>query len=282
MTKLKMSIVKNFNLVIGILLVSIAFNLFLSPNDLAAGGIGGLALIFNRIYGGNVSTFILIANIILIVISYFLLGWKQTSRTILGSILFPIFVNLTKDISNYIDIYEADLFVKALFGGVISGYGYGIIFKYGYTSGGTDIIDQLVTKYYKVSMSTSIIVVDGLIVALGGITFGLENMIYSAIVLVLISIYSNKSMIGMNDYKSFYITTDKIDEIKDYLINTFHYDVTILDGEGGYSKEKRKIIMCVIRTSDYYVINKGLKIIDPDAFVIISNSYEAINHGHKQ
>lgn len=282
MLKVHFYIKKYFYLILGILLVSIAFNLFLSPNDLAAGGIGGLALVYQSIYGGNISMFILVANIILLIISYFLLGWEQTSRTLLGSILFPLLVNLTSNITNYIDITDADLFIKALFGGVISGYGYGIIFKHGFTSGGTDIIDQLVTKYYKVSISTSIIIVDGLIVLLGGIVFGLESMIYSAIVLVLISIYSNKLMIGMNEYKTFYITTNKVDEIKNHLLNTFNYNVTILNIKGGYTKEKRKMIMCVIRTFDYYMIEKSLKMIDPNLFVIISNSYEAINHGNKE
>lgn len=282
MKKIKIFLEKYINLIIGILLVSIAFNLFLSPNDLAAGGIGGLSLVYQSIYGGNASTFILVANIVLIIASYFLLGWEQTSRTIVGSLLFPLFVNLTANITKYIDIKDADLFIKAIFGGVLSGYGYGLIFKHGFTSGGTDIIDQIVTKYYKIPLSTSIIIVDGLIVILGGIVFGLERMIYSIIVLTLISIYSNKLMVGMNNYKTFYITTSKEKEIKDYLLNTYNYNVTVLEGKGGYTKEKREILMCVIKTMDYYIIEKGLKMIDPNIFVIISNSYEAINHGNKK
>lgn len=273
---------KILNLIIGILLVSISFNMFLSPNDLAAGGISGLALIYSKLYNIDLSVFVLIANIILIIVSYIFLGKEQTRRTILGSLLLPLFLNLTKDLPNLIKIDEVDILLKALFGGVISGYGYGIVFKHGFTSGGTDIVDQLVSKWYHISMSTSILLVDGFIVICGGVVFGAEKMIYSAIVLILISIYSNKSMIGTNDYKTFYITTKKTKTIIKLLQEKFGYSVTTLDAVGGYSKKARKILMCVVKTSDYYEIEETLKYIDPNIFITITTSYETINHQKEQ
>lgn len=278
MRKVKVYIKKYFYLIIGILLVSISFNLFLSPNDLAAGGISGLALVFSKLYNIELSKFILISNVILIIVSYICLGRVQTRRTILGSILFPIFINLTSNICNSVDLTEVDIIVKCLFGGVLSGIGYGIVFKHGFTSGGTDIIDQLVSKYYKLNMSTCLILVDGFIVLAGGLVFGLEKMIYSAISLVLLSIYSDKQMIGANDYKSFYISTNKTKQVKDFLINKYNYNVTLLDAEGGYTNKKRKLILSVIRTSDYYEIAQALKLIDSNMFITITNSYETINH----
>ena len=275
-------IIKYSNLIIGILLVSLSFNLFLSPNDLAAGGIGGMALVYHDLYQIDISTFIFIANILLILVSLKCLGKEQTSRTILGSILFPIIINLTVGITNKIDLSEMELIVKAIFGGIISGFGYGLIFKGGFTSGGTDIVDQLVSKYYKVSMSTAIIIVDGCIVLMGGVVFGLEKMIYAAITLILISHYSNKSMIEMNYYKTFYITTSKVKEVCKFLTEKYHYNVTLFDTKGGYTKSKRKMIMCVLRNHDYYEVNQALKLIDPNLFVTIFNSYEAINHGKKE
>ena len=102
------------------------------------------------------------------------------------------------------------------------------------------------------------------------------------IALILMSVYSNKSMVGMNDYKTFYISTNKINEIREFLTTKFNYNITLLDAVGGYTKEKKEMIMCVIRTHDYYEIEQALKIIDPNIFVSITNSYEAINHGKKQ
>lgn len=278
MKKVKIYIKKYLYLIIGILFVSISFNLFLAPNDLAAGGISGLALVISKIYNIEVSKFILICNIFLIIVSYIFLGKEQTGRTVLGSILFPIFINLTSNMCSKIDITEVDIIIKCLFGGILSGIGYGLVFKHGFTSGGTDIIDQLVSKYYKLSMSTCLILVDGFVVISGGLVFGIEKMIYSGLCLVLLSIYSNKSMIGANDYKNFYITTNKINQVKEFLINKYNYNVTLLDALGGYTNEKRKLILSVIRTSDYYEIKESLKLIDPDMFITIANSYETINH----
>ena len=282
MNNIKIKIKKYFNVLCAMLLVSIAFNLFLSPNNLAAGGVSGLAIVFNKICGINISLFILITNIILIILSYIILGKEQTKRTILGSIILPILIELTSDITKIIDISETELIVKAVFGGVLSGIGFGIVFKHGFTTGGTDIVDQIASKYLKITMSTAIIVVDGLVVLSGGIVFGIEKMIYAAIALILMSVYSNKSMVGMNDYKTFYISTNKIKEIREFLTTKFNYNITLLDAVGGYTKEKKEMIMCVIRTHDYYEIEQALKIIDPNIFVSITNSYEAINHGKKQ
>lgn len=277
---LKMSgyIKKYFYLIIGILLVSISFNLFLSPNNLAAGGISGLALVFNKLYNIEISKFILISNIFLIIVSYICLGKVQTRRTIVGSILFPIFVNLTSNITNYIDLSGVDIIINCLFGGILSGIGYGLIFKHGFTSGGTDIIDQLVSKYYKLNMSTSLILVDGFVVLADGLVFGIEKMIYSSLCLVLLSIYSNNQMINVNDFKNFYISTSKTKQVKDFLINKYNYNVTLLDAQGGFTNNKRKLILSVIKTSDYYEIEEELRAIDPNIFITITNSYETINH----
>lgn len=278
MLKISGYIKKYFYLIIGILLVSISFNLFLSPNNLAAGGISGLALVFNKLYNIEISKFILISNIFLIIVSYICLGKVQTRRTIVGSILFPIFVNLTSNITNYIDLSEVDIIINCLFGGILSGIGYGLIFKHGFTSGGTDIIDQLVSKYYKLNMSTSLILVDGFVVLADGLVFGIEKMIYSSLCLVLLSIYSNNQMINVNDFKNFYISTSKTKQVKDFLINKYNYNVTLLDAQGGFTNNKRKLILSVIKTSDYYEIEEELRAIDPNIFITITNSYETINH----
>lgn len=278
MLKISGYIKKYFYLIIGILLVSISFNLFLSPNNLAAGGISGLALVFNKLYNIEISKFILISNIFLIIVSYICLGKVQTRRTILGSILFPIFVNLTSNITNYIDLSGVDIIINCLFGGILSGIGYGLIFKHGFTSGGTDIIDQLVSKYYKLNMSTSLILVDGFVVLADGLVFGIEKMIYSSLCLVLLSIYSNNQMINVNDFKNFYISTSKTKQVKDFLINKYNYNVTLLAAQGGFTNNKRKLILSVIKTSDYYEIEEELRAIDPNIFITITNSYETINH----
>ena len=159
-------------------------------------------------------------------------------------------------------------------GGLISGYGCGIIFKNGFTTGGTDIIESIISKYFKIPLSKAMIMVDGMIVCLCGFVFGLEHMIYALIILVLISLCSNRFMLGINDDKILFITSKKYDEIRRYIISRYHYGVTIMDGEGGYSKVHEKILMCSIKTSFYVEIMQAIKVIDSEAFVSVVNSYE--------
>lgn len=194
---------------LGIFLVAIAFNLFLAPYNLASNGVSGLSIIVKRFTGISEGTFILASNIILIGISYNFLGWEKTKHSIIGSILFPIFVSITSPITNFIVIENMDLLIISLLGGVISGVGYGLVYQNDYTTGGTDILNQLMEKYCKVPMGKSIIFVDGMVVLLGFITFGFTTMLYSMIVLFLISELSNRTMLKINHNQILFIQSKK-------------------------------------------------------------------------
>lgn len=262
-------------IIIGLALVAISFNLFLSPYNFAAGGVSGLAIVIHKLYNINESIFILVMNILLILISLKFLGKAKTKNTILGSFLFPIFTLLTQNISNIIKI-EIDPVIIAILGGGLSGVGYGLIFKNNYTTGGTDILNQISEKYLKIPMSKSILFIDGFVVLLGCVSFGFINMIYSLIALILISEVSNRTQTGVNKNRMVYINSKNINEIKNYLMQ-LNYDSTIFNSEGGYTKEKRKLIMSSISEKDYYKIKEGILLIDPKAFIIVTNAYEQKN-----
>lgn len=261
----------------GLFLAAFSFNLFLAPFNLVAGGVSGLALIVHKVFSLDESTFIMIVNLLLLGISFLFLGKEKTKNTILGSLLFPIFVNLTSYIIPYIDIKELELIVVSILGGLLSGVGYGIIFKSGYTSGGTDILNQIIEKYMHIPMSTSIIFVDGIITLCGGFIFGLPLMVYSLISLILISIFSHKTIIGEGKSKTLYITSSKIKEIKYYLHKELKVDSTDFDIIGGYSNEPQKMIMSIINTKDYYRIKEAIKLIDKNAFITVTDAYQIIN-----
>lgn len=270
-------VVNYLNLLLGLFLAAFSFNLFLSPNNLAAGGVSGLSLIFNKIFHIDESLFMLIVNIVLLIISYLLLGKNQTRKTILGSLLFPIFVSITAKITIHINLDGLETIVIAVLGGVLSGTGYGIIFKTGFTSGGTDIINQIMEKYMHIPISASIVIVDGLITILSGFVFGMTSVIYAFIALILISIFSNKMIIGKDDSKTLYISSKKYWEIKEYLHEEIKIDSTDFDCFGGYKNKKDKIILTVIDTRNYYRIKEAIKMIDPNAFVVATNSYNIVN-----
>ena len=270
-----MKIKKYISVIIGLFLVAISFNLFLSPYDFVAGGVSGLAIIIRKIFQINESAFILVMNILLILISLKYLGKEKTKNTILGSILFPVFTLLTENITKYLFI-DIDPLLIALLGGGISGFGYGIIFKNNFTTGGTDILNQIAENYLKIPMSKSILFIDGSIVLIGCLIFGIEKMIYSLIALILISIISNKTQLGINKNRVLYIQSTKTEDVKKYLMN-YGYDVTVMNSLGGYTKKKGKIIMCSVSRKDYYKIKEGVRVIDEKAFIIVTNAYEQKN-----
>ena len=270
----KTRVTRYINLVMGCILIALAYNLFLASNDIVAGGIGGIAIITNDVFGWSNSLVILICNVLLIILSYFLLGKEQTKATILGSVLLPVLIELTSHINVWLEIDTSQLLVSSVFGGVIYGFGLGMIFKAGFTTGGTDIINQILTKYAKISIGKSMLLCDGLIVLLSGFVFGPTRVMYAIIVLYIISLISDRVILGVSDSKAFYIITDQEETIKEYILKVLNHGVTVFNAKGGYKKENQTVLMCVLPTKDYYRLKAGITEIDKDAFVVVTDAYE--------
>ena len=263
-----------FNLILGCLLVAIAYNLFLASNNIVAGGIGGIAIILNEVLGISNSLVILFFDILLLLLSYILLGKEKTKATILGSLLFPILVELTSNINSLIKLDTSQLLLSAVFGGVLYGFGLGIIFKAGFTTGGTDILNQIISKYLKIGIGKSMLICDGSIVLLSGLVFGPTRVMYSVIVLYIISLISDRVILGVSDSKAFYIVTDEEDAIKEYILKVLNHGVTVFNAKGGFTKGKQTVLMCVLPTKDYYRLKAGITEIDHNAFVVVTDAYE--------
>ncbi len=262
---------------LGLLLIAVAFNLFFAPNDLVVGGVSGLSLITKQLFNIEPSLFILIASIVLLVISYFTLGKEKTAASVLGSLLFPLFVQLTSFLPEVIIIDYDNLLLAAIFGGVINGIGAGLIFKAGFTTGGTDIVNQIISKYAKTSIGNSMLMSDGLIVLSGVFLFGFTKLMYAIIVLYILSLLTDRVILGISDSKAFYIITDKENEIKDFVMNYLNHGVTIFNATGGYTKEKQNVLLCVVPTKEYFKLTEGIRSIDEEAFFVVSDAYEV--HG---
>lgn len=274
------SFFKNNNLIrflyffAGLFSFSFAFTFFLSPHNLVFGGVSGLSILFQNLFNWNTSLFVLIVDIVLLIISFFVLGKQKTSGSILGSILLPLFMALMGMISDITKYANEDLFICSIFGGVFAGIGLGLVFKAGFTTGGTDIINQIIHKYIKISMGKSMLILDGLIVTSGFFAFGFTKFMYAIMVLYIMTVMTDRVILGVGKAKAFYIVTDKTTAVKKYIIDNLGHSVTIFDASGGYSKENEKVIMCVIPTREYYKLKEGINKIDNEAFFIVSDAYE--------
>ena len=272
--KQKIRIKELIEFIIGCFLVALAFNLFMSPNNLVAGGVSGFSLILKHFFGLNPSTIISVANVFLIILSFLVLGKEKTKATILGSILFPIFVSLTEHLSTYISFKESEMILIAVFGGALQGLGAGLIFRAGYSTGGTDILNMIVSKIFKISLGNSMFFTDGTIIVIGAFVFGFNHLMYSLIILYLISTLTDKVVLGISDSKAFYIITSKEKEVKDFVINELKHGVTEFNAKGGYNSENQTVLMSVVPTREYYKLKEGIHNIDKNAFFVAMDSYE--------
>ena len=242
----KKSYLKRFiQFFLGCFIIALAYNIFIASNNLVPGGVGGIAIILNRFFNINNSLSILIMNLILILISYFLLGKEKTRASILGTILLPLLIAITENINYIFKINTSQVLLSAIFGGILYGFGAGLVFKAGFTTGGTDIINQIISKYCKITLGKSMLFSDGLIVLSSGLFFGINSMMYSIIILYIISLISDRVVLGISDSKIFYIITDREEEIKNFIIKYLNHGVTVFKAKGGYSKTKENVLMAV-------------------------------------
>ena len=272
--KRKTKIKRYINFVLGCLLVAISYNLFLASNIIVSGGVGGVAIILNNLTGISNSLVMLIFNVFLLALSYFLLGKEKTKATILGSLLLPLFIELTSHINVWLELDTTQLLVSSVFGGVMYGFGLGMIFKAGFTTGGTDILNQIIAKFGKVGIGKAMLICDGSIVLLSGLVFGPTRVMYAIMVLYIISMISDRVILGVSDSKAFYIITDKEELIKEYILKVLNHGVTIFNAQGGYKKDNQTVLMCVLPTKDYYRLKAGITEIDNEAFVVVTDAYE--------
>lgn len=277
----KKNIFKRYTmLLVGCLIVAFSFNLFFLRYDIVCFGISGISIVLSK-FGINPSIFIMIANLVLLVISYFFLGIDDVKNQIVGALIYPVFISLTEKITNMIDLGNLEFIIIAVMGGILAGIGYGLIYKSGFSTGGTDVIGNLICKYSKISMGNAMMFVNISIIIIGKLVFSWKIVMYAIVVAYLISLATDKILLGISNSKAFYIVVDKDkDEIvNDFLISLDGVGSTIIDASGGYSNNKQTLILAVAPTKMYFIIKEGLKEIDKNIFYLVCDSYEVSSRG---
>lgn len=264
-------------LLVGASIYALAFNLFLLPNNIVV-GFSGLSVIANNLFGIKPSLFLMISYVIVLILSFIFLGFHSTKRSIIGSILYPILVEATSYLVQYIDISNIEKIVAIVFGALLTGFGSGLVYKVGYSTGGSDIINMLLSKCIKKPIGNCNIMTNAVIMSLGFLTFGLSTVIYSIVVVAIMSTLVDKVMIGISQSKTFMVITENETDVKKYLLSKLSHGVTILNARGGYTGNVLKMIMCVVPTREYYMVKQGILQLDPKALIMVSDVYEVIGN----
>lgn len=271
-SKLKAFIKRYTYFVFAVFIMAASYNLFILPHDLVFGGISGIAVITKNII--DPSVLILVSNLILVILSFIILGKEKTMGSILGVFLYPLFIKLTANIGDVIILEDANLLLNVIFAGFLSGVSLGLLLKNGFNTGGTDIIVLIMSKVFKMPVGKGYILVDGLIILAGGYFFGWRKVMYALFFLYIYCLISDKILLGISDNKAFYIVTDKDEEIKDFILDNLNHGVTVLKAKGGYNGRKENVLLCVVPARHYFRLKEGINLIDSDAFFVIMDAYE--------
>ncbi len=261
-------------LIIALFLSACVFNLLLLPTKLVTGGIGGITIITKYLYGWSPAIITFILSISLLLLSFLYLGVEKTSGSIVATLIYPVFVHLTENIGSLITIDMSDLLLISIFIGAISGVLNGVIFKVGFSNGGLQIISQILFKYFNIPVSKSSFVINMIVVLIGGFFFGFSIVMYAMIILFISSLLIDRVLLGISNNKAFYIITSKDEEIKEYIIEQLNHSVTVFDVKGGFLQKRRKVLLTVVPSREYFQVTNGIKMLDEDAFFLACDAYQ--------
>lgn len=272
------SIMEYVYVVVGAAIIAIGFNVFLLPNQVASGGVSGISTILHGLFGWNPGFVQYAFNIPLFIAGVLLLGKKFGIKSFIGTVTLPLIVLLTHSWEPWTD----NPLLGALFGGIVVGLGIGLVFKGNASTGGTDLLAQIITKFTGITLGTSVLLIDGMIAISAAIVFDLEKGLYALIGLYVTTKTIDIIQLGFSQSKMVYIITMKQDEIRDAIYAEINRGVTKLPAIGGYTGEARPVLMVVVYQTEFTKLKQLIKSVDPSAFVIVSDAYEVLGKGFKR
>ena len=272
------SALEYINVLIGSAIIALAFNVFLLPNQIASGGVSGISTILLSVLGWEPAYVQWSFNIPLFIAGVVLLGKKFGVKTLVGTLFLPLVVFLTKNIEPWTN----DALLGALFGGIAVGLGLGIVFRGNASTGGTDLAAQIITKYTGLTLGTSVVLIDGLIVISAALVFDIERGLYALIALYVTSKTIDLVQVGFGRSKTAMIITSKQEEVREGILNKIDRGVTKLSAYGGFTDNERPVLMCVVDQREFTKLKQLVKSLDPTAFVVVMDASEVLGEGFKR
>lgn len=265
-------------LIWGTLMYSVAYTICFYSNNIVIGGTSGLAQIINNFINIDTIKLVWIISAIIQILGFILLGFKEGMNTLLGVILFPIFLNFSQIFIEYIDISNISFLLIVVICSVIMGFGNGIILKSGFSGGGFQTLAQILHKYLKISIGKASIIVNGIVILAGGLIFDISNILYAIIGLYVSSYITDKVLLGTSECKTFFIVTDKEKEVNEFITTNLGHSATVINAKGGFTDERKKVLMCAVPSRQYFLMKEVVKEIDKNSFFLATDTYE-INGG---
>lgn len=264
-------------LIVGAFIIAISFNLFLYPNEIASGGVGGISILLNHTLGWEPAIVQWAINIPLFIAGLFLLGGRFGVKTLVGSLTLPMFVFITSG-------WEPpthNVLLASIYGGICVGVGLGIVFRGRASTGGMDLLAQMIHKYTGIGLGLTVAVLDGMVIAGAGIIFSPEKALYALVGLFVTSKTIDVVQLGFSYSKVAFIISERYEAIQEAVLHELDRGLTRMPAFGGYTGESRNVLMVVVSQREVTKLKTLVKRADPQAFIILNNTTEVLGEGFK-
>lgn len=262
-------------IIVGCILGGAAYPLFLTPGNIAPGGLTGLAMVINYLFHWPVGTVTLILNVPLFLIGWKFMGKRFVLRTLIATVLFSLLIDLLP-----LKPLTDDSLLSAIFGGVLLGIGLGLILRGEATTGGTDMLARMIHRSIPaISTGMFLMALDCAVVIVAAVAIGVTQALYAIICIYISSKVIDAVMIGFSGNKACFIISGKSDIIMNRILTELERGVTQLSAKGGYTGEERPTLMCVVSRMEVTAVKNVVRDEDENAFMIVVDAHEAIGDG---
>lgn len=279
---MKAKILKEYGIItLGIILVALSVEYFFVPNNLAAGGVTGAAIVINALIpklSVGATTFVL--NLVLFIVAFMFIDGNFGVKTIYASLGMSIMIWGIEKFLNPVAITK-DLIIASIFGTIISAIGMALVFNENASTGGTDILAKILNKFFHLDIGKSLLVVDFVITLASALVFSVDVGLYAMLSVILLGILVDRFIEGFNVSKSIFIISKKNYEISRYIMDTLDRGCTFLSGLGGYTNEESNVLYAVVSRSQFIKLKKFIKDIDSQAFIAVGEVHEVLGEGFK-
>ncbi len=266
----------------GVILVAIGLYFFLMPNNIAAGGVNGLAMVINHyVPFMPVGSWMFIMNIILFIVAFLIIGSSFGARTIYTSFLLSGVIWIFEWIYPVTKPFTGDVLLELFFGIFIQGAGMGIIFNKNASTGGTDIIAKILNKYFHINLGRGVLISDLTVTVLAGIAFGFQQGLYALMSVTLNGLVIDRMIDGLNACKEVRIISTKNEIIEQFILQKLGRGATTYYAKGAFTKNEIEVLCTVVGTKEFIKIKNFIKEVDPDAFVNVTEVFETLGDGFK-
>jgi len=276
-------------IIIASLMQALSLRLFFIPAQLASGGVSGIAQLINHYTGFPIGLMILIGNIPLFILGWrFLGGHRFALRTATAILTYSIFTDLLLKTPLFaadglgtalINDLQGDIFLNALYGAIIGGIGYGLVYRARGTSGGSDILARILNNWRGIPMTQSYLIVDTAVILGAGFVFGWKEALYAMIALYVSGLVAETTLEGGGTVRTAMIVTSDPKAVSQRIIDQLLRGVTILDGTGAYTGAERPVLYVVITRAEVASLKAIVNEVDPRAFMVIGYAHEALGEG---